>query len=177
MHQNDFSDLVGGGAAGASPPGHLAGAPCPPPGAAHGHPSSSRKGWRALFWGISGGTILSAVGFIALALFEQYNDGLTELRNDLKHFHLTYSDLVKKESLQRWMEHTRDSIKEIQKELQATAAARALRELRLAQLEREIKEREQERKEMEHELQQLRERLAGVEGRQAAFVVPAPSGK
>src|SRR5438045_2895195 len=66
-----------------------------------GHfPASSSlkgKGRSAFIWGISG-TVLSAAGFIAMALFEQYNDSLNELRRDLKHFNETSAELVKKES-------------------------------------------------------------------------------
>src|SRR5439155_1816655 len=76
-------------------------------------PKGSRRG---LVWGL-GGTLLSAVGFIALALFEQYNGMISELRGDLKHFNETSSEYVKKEGLQRF--------RECVKEMQASNAARA----------------------------------------------------
>ena len=53
---------------------------------------SKSRGRGPLLWGM-GGTLLSAVGFIAMILFEQYNSALSELRNDLKHFHETSSEL------------------------------------------------------------------------------------
>jgi hypothetical protein len=135
------------------------------------HPSGkSRAAW---LWGISGGTILSVVGFIALALFEQYNDSLNELRNDLKHFHLTCGDLVKKEELRNRMHSTWTCIRE----LQAGKVATAQRETRIAQMERQVKAVEEERKELNRELQRLRERLASVEGRQAATPIVVPAGR
>src|SRR5260370_17986579 len=63
-------------------------------------------------WGISG-TAFSAIGFIGLALFEQYNSVLSEFRADLKHFNETSSEYVKRESFQRFREHFRESMKEL----------------------------------------------------------------
>jgi hypothetical protein len=140
------------------------------------HSAAPRKEKRfSLWWGISGGTILSAVGFVALALFEQYNDGLTELRNDLKHFNETSADLVKREDLRNRMTNIKAGVKE----LQAANLANVAREARVGHMEQQLKADAEERKEMARELQRLRERLAGVEGRQAAapVVVPVMPGK
>jgi hypothetical protein len=140
-------------------PGKLINSPPPPP---------LFRGRRrtALLWSI-GGTVFSAVGFICLALFEQYNDSLSELRHDLKHFNETSADLVKKESLRRCMTH----LKTCYKELQEAKASRKL-------AERELQASEKDRREMTHELQRLRERVACVEGRQAAtpLILPMPPG-
>jgi cell division protein FtsB len=133
----------------------------PPP---EGPPPKKERRF-SLWWGISGGTILSAVGFVALALFEQYNDGLTELRNDLKHFHMTCGDLVKKDSMQNFRHHLWATIKELQT---ATQVAKE-REGRIVQLEKELKNDHEDRKELNHEVLRLRERLASVEGQQAAL--------
>jgi septal ring factor EnvC (AmiA/AmiB activator) len=103
-----------------------------------------------------GGTVLSALGFIALALFEQYNGMISELRGDLKHFNETSSEYVKRDSFQR----LRDQTKEHFKELQDATATRA-------QLEHELIASEKAREEIAHELHQIRERLAFVEGQQA----------
>jgi hypothetical protein len=108
----------------------------------------------ALLWGV-GSTLLSVVGFIALALFEQYNSGLNELRNDLKHFNETSGGFVRREALQRF----KDQVREHFKERQADSALRA-------HLEQELRASEKARDEMAHELQRLRERLAFVEGQQ-----------
>ena len=127
--------------------------------------ANSRR--RALLWSM-GGTILSAVGFVALALFEQYNGMVSELRSDLKHFNETSSEFVKKDSLQK----IRDKMWDCLKEMQASNVARA-------QLEQELKASEKARTEMASELQRMRERLAYVEGRQMALpnAGPAASAK
>jgi hypothetical protein len=115
------------------------------------------KSWRSVWLGLSGGTVLSAVGFVGLALFEQYNGCLTELRNDLKHFNETAAEFVKKDSLHRCYEQLR----ECRADLQAARAERAHQE-------RQRAADEQARGELTREVQRLRERLAAVEGRQAA---------
>ncbi len=56
--------------------GIVTAAPAAGPHAEHG--PRRHKGWLALLWGVSG-TVLSALGFIAYALFEQYNAGVSEL--------------------------------------------------------------------------------------------------
>ena len=111
---------------------------------------------RRLLWGL-GGTILSALGFVGLALFEQYNGVLSELRADLKHFNETSSDYVKKDSFQRFRDHFRDCIKEFHEA-----------EVAKARLEQELKASEKARDELAQEVLQIRERLAYVEGRQTA---------
>jgi hypothetical protein len=152
----------------------------------HGdHPASPRKRRLAtLLWGFSGGTILSAVGFIALALFEQYNDSINELQRDLKHFNEVSADHVKKEDLRHRMSHVMDALKALQamdvnltKELHGTHLAATVRDARLVQLEQEVKRIDDERRDLVKELQRLRERLAMVEGRQAAMSPGVPLKK
>jgi hypothetical protein len=125
--------------------------------AAHGSPHG--KGRWAVVWGVAG-TVLSTLGFIAWALFEQYNNSLNELQRDLKHFNEASADLVKKDSLQRCYTKLADCIKE----LQASTNARE-------QLVRELETAQKAQRELERELQHVRERLATVEGRQAATPV------
>jgi hypothetical protein len=100
---------------------------------------------RGLIWGIVS-TILSATGLIGLALFEQYNGMLSELRADLKHFNETASDYVKKDNLQKCWERIRE-----------------LHETKL-RLEEELRVSQTAREKMQEEIQRLRERLAYVEG-------------
>jgi hypothetical protein len=131
------------------------------------HASSPIRGRRRLALLLSiGGTILSALGFIAFSLFEQYNDGLAELRHDLKHFNETSADLVKREQLGRLREH----LKECYQELHAASEGRLL-------MQKELQASETARKEIALELQRLRERLACVEGRQSAppLILQIPS--
>jgi hypothetical protein len=132
--------------------------------------SRGSRGRATLFWGISGGTILSVVGFIALCLFEKYNDGLNELNADLKHFNLSCADLVKKEELRNFKTRAWSNIKE----LHAAAAAARIQEIQVTQLEQQVKAAAQENKELTRELQRLRERLASVEGRQSAPPIIMP---
>lgn len=140
----------------------LAGDSPPKPGLQPATPFHRRKG-RAWLFGM-GGTILSGVGFVALALFEQYNGMLTELRNDLKHFNETSGDYVKKDNMQR----LRDQLHQYNRDVQATNAGRL-------QLEQELKFSEKARDEMTHAMQQMRERLSYLEGRQAAAVATGPA--
>jgi chromosome segregation ATPase len=114
----------------------------------------SRAKKRRIIWGV-GGTILSAFGFVALAMFEQYNGMVSELRADLKHFNETSSEYVKKDTLQRIRDRFRDSMKELQ---EANAAR--------ARMEQELQASEKAREVMFQEIQRMRERLAYVEGRQ-----------
>jgi hypothetical protein len=118
--------------------------------------------WRRLLWGV-GGTDLSAIGFIALALFEQYNGVLSEFRADLKHFNETTSEYVKKESFQRFREHFRESMKEL------TEA-----ELTRVRLEQELRASEKAREELALEPRQMREHLAFLDGRQTTTPKTVP---
>lgn len=143
--------------------GHLPAAPHLTPTGAHpgspapSHPHSwlrSRKG-RAILWG-AGSTTLSGVGLIGLALFEQYNGMISELRSDLKHFNDSAGEYVKKDRFNKCTEHMKDSYREL-------CASRAARE----QLERELRASERAREELVKVLQRFRERLAYVEGMKA----------
>src|SRR5438128_87576 len=99
------------------------------------HPASPKpRSNRPLLWGL-GGTLLSGLGFVGLALFEQYNGMLSELRADLKHFNETSSEYVKKDSLQRIREHFRDCMKELH-EIDA-AKGRVEQELRASEKARD----------------------------------------
>ncbi|HEV3261840.1 MAG TPA: hypothetical protein VG013_33630 [Gemmataceae bacterium] len=111
---------------------------------------------RALIWGITS-TVLSAIGLIGLAMFEQYNGMLSELRSDLKHFNEISGEFVKKDRMQRCWDRMREYSREV-------AAASMARE----QTERELQASERAREEMTKEMQQLRERLAYLEGLRAA---------
>jgi hypothetical protein len=161
MYQNnpvcDASAITYAGAPSCVPSAAAACHTCVPP------PKSGRR--TALIWGISG-TVLSAVGWIALMLFDQYNAGLAELRADLKHFNEVSAELVKKETMRKMVEHLKDSYKE----LQASMSAREMQD-------RELKASEKSRRVLARELQKMRERLAAVEGRQAATAVLIPAPK
>jgi hypothetical protein len=116
--------------------------------------SPPKTGRYALIWG-AGSTILSVVGFLGYMMFEQYNNSLSELRTDLKHFNETTSSFVQREQFNK----CRDQMREHLKEVRAVNTARA-------QLEHELQLSEKAREEMVQELQRIRERLAYVEGHQ-----------
>ena len=148
--------------------------------------STSRpKGWRrlVLFWSVSGGTVLSIVGFVALTLYQSYSDSLMELHRDLKHFNETSADYVKKSSLQNRMTWLKDNFKDIRdaeantaKDLEGVRAANIRREERMKVLEEKLQAFDAERKTLGAEVQRLREELAKVEGRQeAAHSAVAPN--
>jgi septal ring factor EnvC (AmiA/AmiB activator) len=118
---------------------------------------------RAFLWG-AGSTVLSAVGLIGLALFEQYNGLISELRGDLKHFNEASAQLAQKEEVRR----VRDQMKELNRDVSMTAADRA-------RLEQELRSSEQSRAEQARELQRLRERVAYLEGLHGARPGPAAS--
>ena len=156
MDQNTLVCRNGGCASSPSPhSAHLADAAAADHAHPSGLPSPLSKGYSTLFWGL-GGTVLIALGFIALALFEQYNGMISELRSDLKHFNETSSEFVKRDSLQRLRDQTKEHFKTVQ---EATATR--------AQLEHELIASEKAREEIARELHQIRERLAFVEGQQA----------
>src|SRR5579864_3727660 len=91
----------------------------PHQGGQENHPAAPKGKNRALWWSL-GGTILSAIGFIGLAAFEQYNSSLSELRADLKHFNEISGELVKKEGMRKCIDH----LIECKQELQATRLAK-----------------------------------------------------
>jgi hypothetical protein len=132
-----------------------------------------------LFWGLSGGTVLSIAGFIGLTLYQQNNDTLSELRKDLRQLILNSSEHVKREEVQSKMTTMWGFAKDLHaahlttsKELESAKALIVTQSERIAHLEERWKTADEDRKDFVRELQRLRERLATVEGRQAALVPP-----
>jgi hypothetical protein len=125
---------------------------------------AGKKTRAALLWGICS-AVLSGLGFVALALFEQYNGMVGEMRNDLKHFNETQSNYVKREHFDKLKEKLREGFREFHD-------AKVAR----TQLEQELKVSEKARADMAQEMQRLRERLAYVEGRQIVVTPKADVG-
>lgn len=119
-------------------------------------PSKQGVSW---LWGISGGGVLSALGFVALTLYQQYNDGINELQRDLKHFNTASTELVRKEEFHNRLSPLWGQMQKLEKQLNEKSE-------RLVLLEHQLKTTEEIRKEQTRELQRLRERLAALEGRQ-----------
>jgi hypothetical protein len=144
----------------------------------------------SIFWRVFGGTLVSIAALVVLTLCQYFNNCINELRGDLGHLHdevhkeighlatdlrkdmahllENHANLVNKEEYTARVKSIWDSIKELQT-LSATVAGLKER----CSLHDQQLHNEDERKEMVRELQKLRERLANLEGRQAA----APSAK
>jgi sensor histidine kinase YesM len=129
--------------------------------------SSTRKRRRrmAILVGV-GSSLLSVLGFGALTAFEQYNSLISEMRSDLKHFNETVGEYVKRDNFQRYRDQVKDKIKELQET-----------NVEKYRLEQELKASEKLRNETTEELRRLRERLAYLEGRQAAIASSSQQGQ
>jgi hypothetical protein len=129
--------------------------------------SPKKQRGRSWLWGISGGGILGALGFVALTFYQQYNDSVVEMQRDLKHFNTTCAELVKKDEFANRTKVFWGRMEKLEKAVSDKSE-------RLLLLEHLLKENEEERKQLSHEVQRLRERLATVEGKQSA-VTATPS--
>ncbi len=142
-----------------------------------------------LFWRVFGGTILSILALAVITVCQYFNGVLgslrsdmgrlneeirkemshldTDLRKDLGRLNEAQGAVVKVEDFNSRLRSVWDSIKELQT-LSATVSALKERDMLREQHLRE----ENERKELVRELQLLRERLATLEGKQAAKDAP-----
>jgi hypothetical protein len=154
----------------------------------------------SIWWRVFGGTMLSIAALAVVTVYQQFSGALNDVRANINHLTEARGELVQKDEFGSRMTSVWNSIKELQalnatvtglkerallrnqqektddeareamhKELQTlTTAVTALQE-RLLVLDQRIKQ-EQEHKELMRELHQLRERLAGLEGRQGGGV-------
>ena len=123
-----------------------------------------------LFWGISGGSILGALGFVALTLYQQYNDSVVELQRSLKHFNTTCADLVKKDDFNGRAKTFWNRIEKLEKGLSGNSR----RVCGVAGAPVEEQRRGTQGTRPRRPL--LRERLATVEGRQSVMMPRASQG-
>ncbi len=123
-------------------------------------PRRRKKQGISWVWGISGGGVLSALGFVALTLYQQYNDSVNELQRDLKHFNTASTELVRKDEFHNRMAPLWGQIQKLEKQLIEKSE-------RLLLVEHELKLSQEDRREQIRELQHLRERLASLEGQQS----------
>jgi hypothetical protein len=131
-------------------------------------PSAKGEDRMSLFWRIFGGTLLSLAGLGGLTIYQQLNNSITEVRNEVNRINEGRGELVKKEELAARTTTIWNGIKDLQS---ANGTVTALKE-REGVLEQQLKASEDERREMSKEIQKLRERLAALEGRQ-----PGPTSK
>ena len=120
----------------------------------------------SIFWRVFGGTLLSIAALVCVTVYQQFSNGINELRNGLNNLHETRADLVKKDEFGGRMTSVWSSIKELQAASIAVTAAKE----RITLLEQQLKASEEDRKELNREFQRLRERLATLEGQKAAAV-------
>ncbi len=138
-----------------------------------------------LFWRVFGGTILSILALAVITVCQYFNGVLgslrgdmgrlneeirkemshvdTDLRKELGRLNEAQGGVVKTEDFNSRLKSVWDSLKELQT-LSATVSALKERDMLREQHLRE----ENERRELVRELQLLRERLANLEGKQAA---------
>jgi hypothetical protein len=127
----------------------------------------------SVFWRIFGGTLLSIAALVVITVYQQFTNGLRDLRSEVNRLTETRAELVKKDEFNTRNTSLWNSIKELQTANAAVTALKERAELRDQQLKAEA----EARKELARELQLLRERLAKLEGQQAAkpATEPAPS--
>src|SRR5207245_11060665 len=67
--------------------------------AAAGLPRTPEKGEERVswFWRVFGGTLLSLAGLVVMTLYQQFTNGLHDLRTDLNHLNEARGDLIKKD--------------------------------------------------------------------------------
>lgn len=119
----------------------------------------------SIFWGISGGSLIGAVGFVLLTLYQQYDNSVTELERDLKHFNESCAGLIRKEDFSNRTKSQWEAIQKLDKALSEKSE-------RISVLEHEVKTHIEQDRELAREVQRLRERLAAVEGKQS-MMIPA----
>jgi len=112
----------------------------------------------SIFWGISGGSLLGAAGFVLLTLYQQYDNSVTELERDLKHFNESCAGLVRKDEFSNRTKTQWEALQKLDKSLNEKSE-------RISLLEHEAKVHEQQDRELAREVQRLRERLAAMEGK------------
>jgi hypothetical protein len=136
-----------------------------PPGFGPDAPAAPKSDDRVpIFWRIFGGTILSIAALVCITVYQQFTNGINELRKELNTQNEARLDLVKKEELSTRLAPLWTSVKDAQA---AQAEINALKE-RCVMLQEQVKAGENERKLLNGEVQQLRERLVHMEGRMEA---------
>jgi hypothetical protein len=115
----------------------------------------------SVFWRVFGGTLLSIAALVLLTVYQGISSNINELRNDLTHVRELQVDMVKKDEFNTRTTTMWSSVKENFNDVPALKTRATL-------LESQLKTADQERKDLAHEVQALRERMAALEGRQAA---------
>jgi hypothetical protein len=125
----------------------------------------------SLFWRLFGATLLSILAMAMLTVYQQVTNDLSSLHNELGRVGESRGDLLKKDEFSTQLRTLWGSIKD----LQSINLILASMKERDSLLEAQIKSGEVERKELLQQLQQMRERLAGLEGRQNTLPSQRPA--
>jgi uncharacterized protein (DUF3084 family) len=138
----------------------------------------------SLFWRIFGGTLLSIAALVIMTVYQQFSANIADLRAGITHLNEVDAQTVKKDELNEVRasvthlnEVHADMVRKDDVNARTTALWGAIKETgsevpnlktRETILETQLKAVEDERKELQKEVQALRERVIGLEGRQAA---------
>lgn len=116
----------------------------------------------SLFWRVFGGTLISIAGLVAVTVYQQFNNNMNEIRNEITQINATHADFIKKDEFNTRSNLIWNSLKEMHT---ASTQVSALQE-RSHLLEQQLKVAEEERRNLTKKVSELSERLAGVEGSQ-----------
>ncbi len=115
----------------------------------------------SVFWRVFGGTILSIAALAVVTAYQQFTSTLGELRAAQARLNEANASAATKEDLNTRTTPMWASIKD-------TGAKLPLLEARAGQLEGQLKAAEQDRSRLQDRVEQLAERVARLEGRDAA---------
>lgn len=119
----------------------------------------------SLFWRVFGGTLLSVAALVVLTVYQQFANGLNELRNNMNHVHETQADLLKKDEFNTRATSMWNAINQVGNQVKEEVPAQ---KTRLTSLEAQLQSLQQERKELAQQVQALTVKLAALEARQGA---------
>jgi hypothetical protein len=122
----------------------------------------------SLFWRVFGGTLLSIAALVVITVYQGFSSTLNDLRSEVAQINVARAELIKKDEFNNRLTSVWSGMKDVQTANMALTTAQERMGERTTLLEQQVKEGEQERKALQQELQQVRERLAALEGRQAA---------
>ncbi|HEV3237700.1 MAG TPA: hypothetical protein VGZ25_11970 [Gemmataceae bacterium] len=126
-------------------------------------PSSSKSEDKlSLFWRVFGGTLISIAGLVGVTVYQQFNNNMNEIRNEITQINAVHADFIKKDEFNSRSNLIWNSLKEMHS---ASTQVSALQE-RSHLLEQQLKSAEEERRTLTKKVAELSERLAGVEGSQ-----------
>jgi len=122
-----------------------------------------------LVWRVFGGTMLSICALACITVYQQFSNGINDLRRDWAAEHEARADLVKKDELNSRLTPLWTGVKDAHATISEITALKE----RCTMLQEQLKTAENDRKALGAELQQMRDRLVRLEARQE----PRPTAK